>query len=276
MPKKYTDEFLKEAKDYMLLNNLSLSKVANHFNVDRHTLGKRLREKYGEDITADNCSATKLEVDSNYFENINTEHKAYWLGFLTADGYVSSYKNDIELTLKEEDYDHIVKFKNDIKSNHKITQKIIELENKKHKAYRINIADKKINSDLNYLGLNSNKSYKSYIPFRFIPNELMPHYIRGLFDGDGSVCKANKNGTRITICTTASQMMVNDITEYIKKELDIDVKYGHSKDKNITNVCIYKQNDVEKFYNWIYKNATIYLNRKYNKFAVLRQNREKS
>ena len=104
----------------------------------------------------------------------------------------------------------------------------------------------------------------------------MPHYIRGLFDGDGSVCKANKNGTRITICTTASQMMVNDITEYIKKELDIDVKYGYSKDKNITNVCIYKQNDVEKFYNWIYKNATIYLNRKYNKFAVLRQNREKS
>lgn len=276
MPKKYTDAFLKEAKDYMLLNNLSLSKVANHFSVDRHTLGKRLREKYGEDIIADNCSATKLEVDSDYFEVIDNEHKAYWLGFLTADGHVSSYKNDIELALKEEDYDHIVKFKNDIKSNHKITQKIIELENKKHKAYRINIADKKLNSDLNYLGLNSNKSYKAYIPFRFVPNELIPHYIRGLFDGDGCVRKQNKNGTGIIICTTASQMMVNDITECMEKELNIAVKVSKKRNTNVSDVKIYKQDDVNTFYDWIYKDATIYLDRKYEKFAVLRQDRKKS
>lgn len=276
MPKKYTDEFIKEARDYMLLNNLSLTKVASHFNVDRHTLGKRLKEKYGEDIIADNCSATKLEVDSDYFENIDTEHKAYWLGFLTADGYISSYKNDIELSLKEEDYNHIVKFKNDIKSNHKIIQKTIKQNDKEYKAYRICINDKKMNSDLNYLGLNSKKSYKAYIPFRFIQNDLISHYIRGLFDGDGCVCKQNKNGLSITICTTVSEMMIDDIAQCMKNELDIDVRYHQSKDRNPIDVRIYKQKDVDAFYSWIYKNATIYLDRKYDKFAVLRQNRKKS
>lgn len=276
MPKKYTDSFLEEAKNYMLLNNLSLTKVADHFNVDRHTLGKRLREKYGDDITADNCSATKLEVDSNYFDVIDTEHKAYWLGFLTADGHISSYKNDIELTLKEEDYEHIVKFKNDIQSNHKISKRIVNLKDKKYNAYRISIGDKKMNSDLNYLGLNSNKSYKAYIPFRFIPNDLMSHYIRGLFDGDGSICKINKNGISITICTTASQMMIDDITKYMKNELNITVKTYKKRNTEVFDIKIYNQIDTDVFYDWLYKNATIYLDRKYKKFAVLRQGRMKS
>ena len=70
--------------------------------------------------------------------------------------------------------------------------------------------------------------------------------------------------------------MINDITICLKKYLNIDVKYGINKDSNPVDINIYKQEDMWKFYNWLYKDATIYLQRKYDKFAVLRQKHEKS
>ena len=273
MPQKYEEDFLEEVYKYIEENNKTITETARYFNVDRHTLSRRLKDKYGDDIIKN--INNKKEVDSNYFEKIDTEKKAYWLGFLTADGYISSNDNTIELCLKAEDKKHIEKFKKDLKSNHKISKKTSKLNNKMFDAYKISIKDIKLNNDLHFLGLNNKKSNNAYIPFRFIPNELMPHYIRGLFDGDGSLYKLNQGKQiGITICTTISEYMIEDITKYIKNELNIDVKYNNSR--NVTDIRIYKTSDVNKFYNWLYKDANIYLKRKYDKFAALGQGYKKS
>lgn len=79
----------------------------------------------------------------------------------------------------------------------------------------------------------------------------------------------------VIICTTASESMVNDITTLIKQELNIDVKYINDS-HNIVDVCLYKQEDIKTFYNWIYDNSSIYLQRKYDKFAVLRTSHKDS
>ena len=273
MPQKYKEEFLEEAYRYMKSNNKSMTETARYFNVDRHTLSRRLKDKYGDNIIMN--INNKKEVDSNYFEIIDTEHKAYWLGFLTADGYISSTNNYIELSLKEEDKEHIENFKQDLNSNHAISKKTSILNNKTFNAYKISIRDIKLNSDLHFLGLNNKKSHNAYIPFRFIPNKLIRHYIRGLFDGDGSVYSLN-HGKQIgiTICTTISKYIIEDVTKCIKENLDINVKYH--KSRNVTDINIYKTLDVNKFYDWIYNDATIYLKRKYNKFAALGQGYEKS
>ena len=71
-------------------------------------------------------------------------------------------------------------------------------------------------------------------------------------------------------------MIIDDITEYMQKELDITVKVSKKRNSNVSNVNLYRQDNVDIFYDWMYKDATIYLDRKYKKFAVLRQNREKS
>lgn len=267
MPKKYTDDFLEEAYNYMQNNNLGITAVARHFKVDLNTLSKRLKEKYDNVISRKDG---KLDINSNFFEIIDTEEKAYWLGFLTADGYISEdNKHVIELALKESDKNHIEKFKKALDSQHKIGKKQVSLNNKKYIAYRINIRDKKLNNDLRLLGLTSNKSYDSNIPFDYIPKHLINHYIRGLFDGDGSVYKS-QNRTMIHICTTASDQMVSDITKCILEELNIQVKY-QNKD-HITNICLYKQADVKAFSNWIYKDYSVCLERKYNLLAVLNEN----
>lgn len=271
MPVKYTDEFLNEAYKYMYDNNLGISAVARHFNVDRDTLSLRLKQRRGEIISRKNG---KLNVDSNYFEKINTEHKAYWLGFLIADGYVSDH--GLELCLGECDKDHVEKFKTDIKSEHKISLKRTKLNDKIFNAYRLHIQDEKLTYDLHQLGLNKDKSNTAQIPFDDIPKEYMNHFIRGLFDGDGCVSRANKTGYCITICTTISEQIIHDITLLVKEELNIDVKYHISKNRNPIDIRIFKEDDVWKFYSWLYENSTVYLKRKYDKFADLRQKHEKS
>lgn len=68
--------------------------------------------------------------------------------------------------------------------------------------------------------------------------------------------------------------MVDDITQYIKNELDIEVKYNTNE--TFLDIILRKQDDIYAFQEWLYKNATVYLKRKYDKFAVLRQDCEKS
>ena len=67
--------------------------------------------------------------NKDYFKIINNEHKAYWLGFLYADGYVEPiYRKDkikafrLELSLQESDEDMLLLFKKDIETNVAIQQ----------------------------------------------------------------------------------------------------------------------------------------------------------
>ena len=272
MVSKYTDEFLKEVYEYMIENQLGISALARHFGVDRHTLRDKLLNKYGYVISRKDG---KLAVDSDFFAEINTEEKAYWLGFLTADGYLSA-NGYLELCLAEIDKEHIKKFKKSIGSQHKISEKKSVIDDKEFTSYRLSIKDQKISSDLRALGLDNDKSHTAYIPLDKIPNDMLPHYIRGLMDGDGCVYKTNTSKCCVTICTTVSELMIEDITNIIKEKLDITVKYQQSKNRNPIDICIYKHKDVKKFYEWLYKDATIYLDRKYDKFAVLRQDCEES
>ena len=86
----------------------------------------------------------KYSYDSNFFEKIDSEAKAYWLGFLYADGYIHrNYKNgkiksmSLELSLKSEDRAHLENFLRDIRSNVPIKDKVIKLNDKKYFANRI-------------------------------------------------------------------------------------------------------------------------------------------
>ena len=109
---KYTDKFLEEVYKYMIDNKVGITELARHFDVDRRYLKNKLIKKYGYVISRKDG---KLNVNSEFFSEINTEEKAYWLGFLTADGYLSR-EGRLQLCLAEIDKSHIEKYKNDIES----------------------------------------------------------------------------------------------------------------------------------------------------------------
>ena len=268
MPAKYTEEILQQAYDLIVNKGYSANKASKELGIDNGTMRKRLKEKYGQIFLPDG----KKQIDSMFFNKIDTEEKAYWLGFLTADGYVKD--NSIELALAEKDKKHVENFKIAIKSQHTISKKTSKMNNKTFYAYRINIKDKQMANDLRSYGLTNNKSYDAHIPSEKIPSNLFRHYIRGLFDGDGSIYKG-VNGINISI-VTGSKQMNEDLFNAIKKHLDIEMSIRTTR--NLFELRLFSKKNVYKFLSWIYDNNAICLERKYNKFknADLGQKSQKS
>lgn len=204
----------------------------------------------------------KYIKQEDFFENIDTEEKAYWLGFLYADGYVGETSCNIELTLK--DYEHVEKFKNTICPTAKILEKNIIINNKKCIAYRVNISCKKMIQDLVYHGCVQAKSLILEWP-KYVPDNLIHHFIRGYFDGDGSIgIYLNKNN-RITysIRFMGTEMFLNSLSDTLKNLLRFSkTKLQSKSNSKVLCYCKSGKRNVITFREFIYKDATIFLKRK--------------
>ena len=161
------------------------------------------------------------------FEIIDTEEKAYWLGFLYADGSVGSKEDKIELGLAEKDLKHIEKFRDFMNITNKISYR------ESTRSYRISFRSSKCKQDLINKGCIPKKSLILEFPNeKQVPNNLIKHFIRGYFDGDGSIAK-NKNKVRATIIST------EDFCWGIKNYLDsinINSKIYHCKSQYVIEI----------------------------------------
>lgn len=244
----------------MYNEGMSIATISKELGVKRQSLSKRLKEKYDLEILPNG----KKKIDSNYFNSIDSEEKAYWLGFLFADGYISS-TNKIELSLKESDKDHILKFKESIKSNHAINKKKNILNGKTFYSYRISIADSNLSKNLKELGCINNKSLTCKFPL--LNEELVPSFIRGFFDGDGSFYFDNRYNKMNPRCefSCGSIDFINKLKEILKGYYGIDSNLY--ADRNIYSLRISGKDNNMKFLDLIYKNATIKLDRKYELYT---------
>lgn len=194
----------------------------------------------------------------NIFENIDTEEKAYWLGFLYADGSVGLDRDSIELSLKHSDSDHLEKFK-----------KFLDCTNPVHInsiRCRITVGSKKIREDLIKWGCTPKKSFTIRYPER-LEAKYNSAFIRGFFDGDGSITRNCKECLFNTgsICS-ASKPFLEDLLKILKKECDLEVGiYKISQDSN-TYVVIFSDLKFRKLLNYIFFNSKIHLDRKYERY----------
>lgn len=192
------------------------------------------------------------------FEIIDTEEKAYWLGFLYADGSVNSKENRIELQLAAKDVKHIEKFKKFMQINNKICYR------EKTNSYRISFRSDKCKQDLIDKGCIPKKSLILKFPTEEqVPLNLIRHFIRGYFDGDGWFSNTGKT----------FQVGIIGTYDFILGFL----KYGQGFTKKNKIFNVHRENgakrymfsaylDVLHFLNWIYQDANIYLDRKYEKY----------
>ena len=116
-------------------------------------------------------SMSKYNYNKDYFESINSSEKAYWLGFLYADGCITRfYKNEklksmsLELTLCKEDKEHLIKFNNALSSNVPIRKKLVKTNTKIYEEYRLVINCTKMCYDLINLKCTPNKTFSIVIP----------------------------------------------------------------------------------------------------------------
>jgi len=232
------------------INNVSVKNILKRKGIVLHDRSKFYR---------------KYDLDEHYFENIDTEEKAYFLGLILADGCITK-KNSLIISLQEEDKHILDKFIFKLKYGGKL-RKIIP-KNKNHKIqYSLSIGSKKIARDLMNLGIVPNKSL--IVEFPNINNELLPHFIRGNFDGDGSVHKSiRKSGKEeVKIQFIGSISFISKLAYHLNN-LGINpnkIKLVNNS-KNATINLSSKEN-ILKFKDLIYKDATIYLFRKCEKFS---------
>lgn len=198
----------------------------------------------------------KYYRNSNIFEKIDTEEKAYWLGFLYADGYVDPERGEIILGLAEKDKEHINKFINFLETNAPYKDKI----NNQNKPYRFfRLYDKKICLDLEAQGLYRKKSL-TLSPKMTMPNELLIPWSRGLFDGDGSIFP-NKNASN-SIRYRINLVGTEDILKYVMNLWQISKKLD--KNRSIPKFVVSGKREVNRILHLLYDDANIYLDRKFN------------
>nr|DAS41432.1 MAG TPA: endonuclease [Bacteriophage sp.] len=205
----------------------------------------------------------KNKVNHDFFDIIDTEEKAYWLGFLYADGYNDTKFYQVELSLKEEDFDMVNLFRSTLSSSYKITKRKINLNDKIFYSYRHIIYSKKLSKRLEELGCPKNKSLILKFPDEnIVPNNLIHHFMRGYFDGDGCV-----SGTKFML--NGTKQFLDSYIEVVRNNTDISKAGYWSMDGKAYRWSHAGKKDLKLIGNFLYKDAHIYLKRKYERFNAL-------
>lgn len=144
-----------------------------------------------DNISSSKSSSRRYTLNENIFEIIDTEEKAYWLGFLLADGSICVRKNTgqstIKISLASIDKNHIQKFLDFVGCDMPIRTYMVGngANDNLSESCEVTITSKKIVSDLAKLGIGPKKSFTVEIPK--VAEHLVKHLVRGIWDGDGSV-----------------------------------------------------------------------------------------
>lgn len=228
-------------------NGNSILSISKELNINRKNLGIYLKDK-GLNL---NTKSNRYQYDKHFFEKINTEEKAYWLGFIYADGCVTNNTTrSLRIELATIDEQHLCKFKNSIQSNNTIYYR------QNRNTCCLTICNKHLVESLENLGCVQNKTHVGSFDFCLDKN-LAPHFIRGFLDGDGYI---DKKRNRI-VFVIKSLLITTQLHEMILNTTDIDFKIR--QDNNYYRLYVENKKDCNTFLNCIYNNATIYLDRKY-------------
>jgi hypothetical protein len=214
----------------------------------------------------------KYIINESFFEKINEPVKAYWLGFIYADGHNTEGKLwRLSLHLNQKDIEHLIKFRDIIYPN---KDKKIEIYKN---SININVFSKKMSLDLIKLGVVNKKSLTIKFPTKnIVPNRLLIYFIQGLFDGDGSVSITKNNTPSACLDFCGSLSLIKELKRAIKKYTGIEFGYKERTYKNTIGVTYIKGNDVVlKFLDWLYKDPTLVLKRKYQKYMDIKEIKKK-
>lgn len=209
----------------------------------------------------------KYYYDDKFFNQIENEEQAYFLGLLYADGSINNKRNEVILTLKSEDTYILDIFMKVLKSNRSVWK--YSLNGREYS--RIVINSKTIVNDLIRYGCVSNKTHILKFPNNINKN-IIHHMIRGYFDGDGSISGK-------TIKFTGNLLFLEGIENYILKYLNVNKKkhYSPCNKNRVNNIRELKYNGnkiVSNIFDLIYKDASIFLKRKHEKLLIIKMSKK--
>jgi len=251
----------------------------------------KLLKNFGVKLRPSRENKRKFPINFDYMKNITTEEQAYFLGFMYADGNVHKGKISFKITVKDIDQEILDKIaKLFYKDDYSIYVDSVILKDGTLAYYKtLDVSCKEMCADLIRHGCTPNKTFTVKYP-EWMPDYLVRHFIRGCFDGDGCIKQYNGkqyiksfknindyNDGRVIADYTGCVYLLNGMIQVIKDKCDIKNinlinRVGKPKDFEIKSFRICKSIYVERFFDFIYKDATIYLDRKYNKYLQIKSN----
>lgn len=261
IPIERTEEILKLYKDGATC--VSLGKL---LGVNWATVSKFLKKN---SVEVEYRHYRKHFFNQNFFEVIDTEAKAYFLGLMYADGSNHKTGNIITIGLQEPDKYILEKFMECLDGTCRLEyfKPDTSGEYNRQGQYKMWMHSAKMTQDLINLGCGYNKTYTLNSDFLHkIPNNLIHHFIRGYFDGDGCVSIHGKSTWSVSFVGTES--MMNWLKKYLENQLNLNNRTViNCKYSEILFSLFYSAvADIKKIYNYLYKDATIFLTRKKEKF----------
>lgn len=233
---------IKKCADYFILNKQT---IVNHLN--KHNI---IRPK----ITLNNL------INRDYFKIIDKEAKAYFLGFILADGSLSKTSNRISFTINSNDDYILSKLKDELNTTNKVRRyKIYDNRTNKYSDTTVfQFSGKDIKNDIINHGIGVNKT-TSFNIYKNIPNRYINHFLRGLIDGDGHISK-----TRPYISLISTKEFLNFINlNLFESKGRISVIQDN---KNVYRLEVQNAVTCKSFLDYIYSNATIFLQRKFDAY----------
>lgn len=290
-----TKKRIQEAvEEYKKSKTITISECARKHSIERHRLScalSKLNIKTNEEVIAKDQKGNSfimktkkagkraienVSLNENFFEVIDTEEKAYWLGFLLADGSIRKDGNSINIGLSIRDYDHLHRFKRSLNLNAEIKEykSHVKALDKYYPSCRLSFTSEKIKNDLAKCNVLPQKSGCEKA-FKDLPPELFRHYLRGFFDGDGSICEYDReeqsrcqNSRWLMEIVSSQELMQYFFDELTKRGFKI---HSPQKCSNSFIYCIRTSNSLEiiNIMKFIYSGASIYLPRKYEKASKI-------
>jgi intein-encoded DNA endonuclease-like protein len=238
-------------------DGISSEKIAKDFGMNATTVCRILKRNNFKLRDAEE-NKRKYKINFDWLDKIDTEEKAYFMGFMFADGNVRQGNRQFKIALQEQDVDILHKFG-------KLIFKTDYLMYMDRNYPLLSITCKKLAERLNELGCVPNKCFICKFP-DWLVLELEKHFIRGMFDGDGCIYR-HKN--RFVIDFTGNSFICNSIIDILRKnDIEHIIIYKRWPEANNNNMSfrINARYDVYKFLQYIYKDSKIYLDRKYGKY----------
>lgn len=274
MPRQSKLEVIKDELISEYLLGISSVELGKKYNVTYQTILMFLRKKkiLIRDISHAN---QKYKLHENFFDIIDSQEKAYFLGILYADGCNSTELNMIRLILTSSDVELLkqlsafiyqverpLTFRKGKSFFDKQTSKIYQRKD----SYCLTIQNKHISSKLVEYGLIKAKSLKVKFP-TCIQHNLLRHFIRGYFDGDGSVGVTLENQIAISILGTED--FTAKLQEILKSEYIKSSICCAKKRSKLKQLVIHGNKSGMKFLEFIYRDSRINLERKYLRFKSI-------
>lgn len=259
------------SKDY--ISGITVSTIAKKYNCTISNI-YRILHKENVKIRSNNINKRIYEVNHNFFDCVDTEEKAYILGFLYADGYNDIKSRTVKLVLHKEDKMVLEKISKFIQP----TKPLYFLNHQRRRdngsnvsdCYSLSISSKHICNQLDVLGCFQAKTFNLKFPTeKQVPNHLINHFIRGYFDGDGCI-KISRDSKKQSFSLVGTEEFLYGVQKVLIKNLNLpNTKLYKPTTQTHNNICVLSHSSLNSclnIRNYLYFNATIYLQRKYDKF----------